>query len=223
MNDSERGKKMSAVHALKMISKPILDPTIWLEQHGDYLYRYALLRLRDSAAAEDVVQETMLAALKSSPRFAGASSERTWLVGILKHKISDWFRRQQETTLDNTNDDEEFFDKDGFWKSEKRPLAWNANPELILQSKDFQRILTQCLNELPESLARVFILREVNELTTDEICELLDITPGNLWVMLHRARLRLQHLLGLHWFNVVAAKPSASLWAAGNLLTERTA
>ncbi len=214
---------MSAVHALKMISKPILDPTIWLEQHGDYLYRYALLRLRDSAAAEDVVQETMLAALKSSPRFAGASSERTWLVGILKHKISDWFRRQQETTLDNTNDDEEFFDKDGFWKSEKRPLAWNANPELILQSKDFQRILTQCLNELPESLARVFILREVNELTTDEICELLDITPGNLWVMLHRARLRLQHLLGLHWFNVVAAKPSASLWAAGNLLTERTA
>ena len=213
---------MSAVHALKMISKPILDPTIWLEQHGDYLYRYALLRLRDSAAAEDVVQETMLAALKSSPRFAGASSERTWLVGILKHKISDWFRRQQETTLDNTNDDEEFFDKDGFWKSEKRPLAWNANPELILQSKDFQRILTQCLNELPESLARVFILREVNELTTDEICELLDITPGNLWVMLHRARLRLQHLLGLHWFNVVAAKPSASLWAA-DLLTERTA
>ena len=191
---------MSVVHALKPISKPILDPTIWLEQHGDYLYRYALLRLRDSAAAEDVVQETLLAALKSSHRFAGASSERTWLVGILKHKISDWFRRRQETTLDNANDDDEFFDKDGFWKSEKRPIAWNANPELMLQSKDFQRVLTHCLNELPESLARVFILRELNELTTDEICELLDITPGNLWVMLHRARLRLQHLLGLYWF-----------------------
>lgn len=213
---------MSAVHALKTISKPILDPTIWLEQHGDYLYRYALLRLRDSAAAEDLVQETLLAALKSSPRFAGASSERTWLVGILKHKISDWFRRQQETTLDNINDDE-FFDKDGFWKSEKRPIAWNADPELMLQSKDFQRILTHCLNELPESLARVFILREVNGLTTDEICELLDITPGNLWVMLHRARVRLQQLLGLHWFNAVGSKPAASLWVPGYSLTERTA
>ena len=169
------------------------------------------------------MQETLLAALKSSPRFAGASSERTWLVGILKHKISDWFRRQQETTSDNANDDEEFFDKDGFWKSDKRPIEWDANPELVLQSKDFERILTQCLNELPESLARVFILREVNELTTDEICELLDITPGNLWVMLHRARLRLQQLLGLHWFNAAASKPGASLWALGNSLTERTA
>src|SRR5215510_12490677 len=112
---------MSAVQALKAISKPMLDPTIWLERHGDYLYRYAMLRLRDSSAAEDVVQETLLAALKSAARFAGASSERTWLVGILKHKISDWFRRQRETT-DSINSDEEFFDKDGFWKSEKRPI-----------------------------------------------------------------------------------------------------
>ena len=92
----------------------------------------------------------------------------------------------------------------------------------MLQSKDFQRILTHCLNELPESLARVFVLREVNELTTNEICELLDITPGNLWVMLHRAGLRLQHLLGLHWFNAVESKPRASLWALGNTLTQRT-
>ena len=213
---------MSALQATKAISKPMLDPAIWLERHGDYLYRFAMFRLRDASAAEDVVQETLLAALKSSARFAGASSERTWLVGILKHKVTDWFRRQRETT-DYTDSDEEVFDKDGFWKSEKRPITWNANPELMLQSKDFQRILTHCLNELPESLARVFILREVNELTTDEICELLDITPGNLWVMLHRARLRLQQLLGLHWFNAVGSQPSASLWALGNSLTERTA
>jgi RNA polymerase sigma-70 factor (ECF subfamily) len=223
MNDSERGKKMSAVQALTTTSKPMLDPTIWLEQHGDYLYRYAMLRLRDSSAAEDMVQETLLAALKSSARFAGASSERTWLVGILKHKITDWFRRQHETTLDNTHDDDEFFGKDGFWKSEKRPIAWNANPELMVQSKDFQRVLTQCLNQLPDSLARVFILRELNELTTDEICELLDITPSNLWVMLHRARLRLQHLLGVYWFNEVATSSDAAVLTLGNSLTEQTA
>jgi RNA polymerase sigma-70 factor (ECF subfamily) len=213
---------MSALQATKAISKPMLDPEIWLERHGNYLYRFAMFRLRNPSAAEDVVQETLLAALKSSARFAGASSERTWLVGILKHKVTDWFRRQRETT-DYTDSDEEFFDKDGFWKSEKPPIAWNTNPEAVLQSKDFQRILTECLNQLPESLARVFILREVNELTTDEICELLDITPGNLWVMLHRARLRLQQLLELHWFNAVASQPSTSLWAFGNSLTEQTA
>ena len=202
---------MSAVQAMSALSKPTLDPAVWLERHGDYLYRYAVSRLRDSSVAEDVVQETLLAALKASARFAGQSTERTWLVGILKHKIGDWFRRRQETELGNTTSDEEFFDQEGYWKSEKRPIAWDVNPELILQSKDFQRILTLCLNQLPESLARVFILRELNELTTDEICELLDITPGNLWVMLHRARLRLQDLLGLYWSNDVTSNPCPSL------------
>ncbi len=213
---------MSAVQTVKAISKPTLDPTIWLEQHGDYLYRYAVARLRDPSVAEDVVQEALLAALKASARFAGQSSERTWLVGILKHKIGDWFRRRQETELDNTNGDEEFFDQEGYWKSEKRPTAWDANPELVLQSKDFQRILTLCLNQLPEPLARVFILRELNELTTDEICELLDITPNNLWVMLHRARLRLQHLLGFYWSKNATSNPGPSLFTLGDSLTERT-
>lgn len=211
---------MSA-QAVKATPTTMLDPAIWLERHGDYLYRYAMLRLRDASAAEDVVQETLLAALKSFARFAGQSSERTWLVGILKHKVTDWFRKQHETSLDSDNGDEEFFDAEGFWRSEKRPVSWDLNPEVALQSKDFQRILTLCLNQLPESLARVFILRELNGLTTDEICELLDITPGNLWVMLHRARLRLQHLLSLYWFRDVASNAGSSFWTLGNSLAER--
>jgi DNA-directed RNA polymerase specialized sigma24 family protein len=85
----------------------------------------------------------------------GRRAREPWLIGILKHKITDWFRRQQETILDDSSGDEEFFDQDGFWNSEKRPIAWNANPEAVLQSKDFQLILIQCVNQLPEAQARV--------------------------------------------------------------------
>ncbi len=189
----------------------MLDPAIWLQRHGDYLYRHALFRLRDAAAAEDVVQETLLAALKSSNRFVGRSNERTWLVGILKHKIIDHFRSsQREAQLECCDNDDEFFDKAGAWRSTSRPVAWNVNPESALELKDFQRSLEWCLNQLPERLAQVFVLREIDELTTQEICSLLNITPTNLWVMLHRARLRLQHLLGARCLKGVAPAISGS-------------
>ena len=187
------------------------DPAQWLEKHGDYLYRYALFRLHDSATAEDLVQDTLLAAMKSFERFAGRAHERTWLVGILKHKILDHFRRRQEVTLDGAFADEEFFDQQGSWKVESRPVLWNASPQTEFESKEFQRVLMFCIDNLPENLARVFILRELNQLTTKEICELLNITPGNLWVMLHRARLGLQQLLTLHWFKGKTCSASGSL------------
>jgi RNA polymerase sigma-70 factor (ECF subfamily) len=189
----------------------MLDPAIWLQRHGDYLYRHALFRLRDAAAAEDVVQETLLAALKSSNRFVGRSNERTWLVGILKHKIIDHYRSsQREAQLEGCDNDDEFFDKAGAWRSTSRPVAWNVNPESALELKDFQRSLEWCLNQLPERLAQVFVLREIDELTTEEICSLLSITPTNLWVMLHRARLRLQGLLGARLLKGVAPAISGS-------------
>ena len=196
---------MSALHLIETTSQPALDPAIWLQRHGDYLYKYALFRMRDPAAAEDVMQETLLAALKSRNRFVGRSNERTWLVGILKHKIIDHFRNsQRETQFECGDNDDEFFDQKGAWKTTSRPVAWNVNPESALELKDFQRNLESCLDQLPERLAQVFVLREIDELTTEEICSLLKITPSNLWVMLHRARLRLQHLLGAYWFKHVA-------------------
>ena len=196
---------MSALHLIETIPQPTLDPAIWLQRHGDYLYRHAMFRLRDAAAAEDVVQETLLAALKSHNRFVGRSNERTWLVGILKHKIIDHFRNsQREAQYECGDNDDEFFDKAGAWRTTSRPIAWNVNPESALELKDFQRSLESCLNQLPERLAQVFVLREIDELTTEEICSLLNITPTNLWVMLHRARLRLQQLLGAYWFKQVA-------------------
>lgn len=94
--------------------------------------------------------------------------------------------------------DNDFFDQNGMWKMDVRPMVWDINPESLLESKDFLRILRLCVEKLPEKLAHLFILREFNHLTIEEICELLDITPRNLWVMLHCARIRLQHLLGRH-------------------------
>jgi RNA polymerase sigma-70 factor (ECF subfamily) len=175
------------------------------------LYRHALFRLRDAAAAEDVVQETLLAALKSHNRFVGRSNERTWLVGILKHKIIDHFRNsQREAQFECGDNDDEFFDQKGAWRTTSRPMAWNVNPESALELKDFQRRVESCLNQLPERLAQVFVLREIDELTTEEICSLLNITPTNLWVMLHRARLRLQQLLGAYCFKGMAPAISGS-------------
>ena len=86
--------------------QPSPDPGKWLDDHGDYLFKYASFRLRDDTAAEDAVQETFLAALKAYERFEGRGSERTWLVGILKHKIIDHFRKaSREAPLGEGADD----------------------------------------------------------------------------------------------------------------------
>ena len=94
-----------------MDNKLKLDPVQWLDKYGDYLYRYALMRVRDSAIAEDILQETLLAALGASQNHAGLSSERTWLVGIMKHKVVDYFRRvgrMMQSHLTIEDDDREW-------------------------------------------------------------------------------------------------------------------
>lgn len=178
----------------------------WLVEHGDYLYRYALARLRDPHLAEDVVQETLLAALAGSG-YAGNASPRTWLTGILKHKIIDQFRRQQrETALDEPGEiasDEpgmdEFFLDDGHWA--EPPQSW-AEPGRLLQQNQFLEILQDCMDRLPKKLARIFMLREVEETDNEEICKELDISPTNAWVMLYRARMGLRKCMEMNWLEV---------------------
>lgn len=175
----------------------------WLTEHGDYLYRYALARLRDPHQAEDAVQETLLAALAGSG-FAGKASPRTWLTGILKHKIIDQFRRQQrETTLEDPDevavDDagmEDFFLDDGHWA--EPPQAWRE-PGNLLQQNQFLEVLQACLDRLPKKLARIFLLREIEESDNEEICKELEISPTNAWVMLYRARMGLRKCLEMNW------------------------
>lgn len=194
------------------------DVSVWLELHGDYLFKYAVFRLRDTSAAEDAVQETFLAALKAHEKFEGRGSERTWLVGILKHKVTDHFRRMtRETPLEPDESDgpehAEFFTRtdgwDNHWNNEYAPFDWHATPAQLLERGDFWRVFSDCLSPLPQRTASAFTLREVDGLTSEEICEALGVTVNNLWVMLHRARLHLRNCLERNWFRKEPTKPQS--------------
>jgi RNA polymerase sigma-70 factor (ECF subfamily) len=178
-----------------------------IERHRPYLVRYAQLQLRDASAAEDVVQETLLAALQAAERFGGRSSVRTWLTGILKHKIVDHLRRQaRERPLDTGQDGageretdiaDAVFAQDGHWQ--EFPSDW-GEPDRSFESARFWEVLEMCMKLLPERAARAFVMREIQELSTEEICKALEVTPTNCWVMLHRARLALRECLETKWF-----------------------
>ena len=172
--------------------------------HRSYLLRVAVLQLRDSDLAEDVVQDTLLAALQGASGFSGRSSLKTWLTGILKHKIVDAIRRKERepvrASLDEECQIEEFdalFDESGHW--ENPPADW-GDPEQALSQQQFLDIMQFCLEKLPPNTGRVFMMREVMELDSDEICKELSITSTNLWVILYRARIALRQCLEQHWF-----------------------
>ena len=181
-----------------------LDPTEWLDQHGDILFRYAISRVRDAAAAEDLVQETFLAGIKSRESFSGRSTERTWLVGILKHKIVDFIRKDSRQTLtadieNREQNTEEYFDRKGTWKV--GPSEWLVNPQKAFERGEFWVVLNNCMDGLKEKQRAVFEKRELEALDADEICEELEISPSNLWVLLFRARAQLKKCLEIHWLD----------------------
>jgi len=185
------------------------NPETWVDQYGDYLFRYALSRLRDRHVAEEIVQETFVAALQARTRFGGQSSEKTWLVGILKHKIFDHFRRtskevQVEDIAALPLDQEDPFRRTGewvgHWTEKAAPVEWSGDPVRMLERKEFREILDQCLATLPPRLAQVFILREMEEVAASEICKILNISEANLWVMLHRSRMQLRRALEMKYF-----------------------
>ncbi len=171
----------------------------------DYLMRFARLQLRNDAWAEDAVSETLLAALSKPQAFEARSQLKTWLVGILKHKIIDSLRqRQREVVLDNGTDDEASdplehmaFKADGHFA--EKPADW-GNPERDMQSRQFFDVLEACTDKLPPVQGRLFLMREWLEMSSEEICKELAMTPTNLYVQLHRARLRLRDCLELNWF-----------------------
>ena len=174
-----------------------------IEALRSVLLKYARLQLRNDAWAEDAVSETVLAALEKPQAFAGGSQLKTWLIGILKHKLVDQIRkncRELSTTAaseDGEDLDDLLFASDGHWR--ESPHDW-GNPEDALRQVDFMKALEACVDKLPGQQGRLFMMREWLELESDEICKELAITPTNLWVMLHRARLRLRECLQAGWF-----------------------
>ena len=181
-----------------------IDPDRWVDEHGDALYSYAMLRLRNADSAAEVVQETFLEALKGRSKFLGRSSERTWLIGILKHKIIDLFRRQARRERGVGGDEAaglevgEFFDERGTWRVAVD--RWAELPEDVIERAEFWDVFRDCLAELPTSYAEAFTLCELEELSGPEVCKILEITPTNLWARLHRARLLLRKSLEVKWF-----------------------
>ncbi|OQK15711.1 hypothetical protein AU255_06300 [Methyloprofundus sedimenti] len=181
------------------------SPENWLNDYGDILYRYALIRVRSEATAEDLVQETLLAGLQAVDRFSGQSTVRTWLVGILKHKIIDHFRknRHEITTL---NDDETAenvlayqFDQQGHWKINL--IEWGT-PEKSMHDEQFWVAFNDCLSRLPQRMADLLLLRTVDGLETEECCALLGFeTDNQLWVTLSRTRVKLRLCLETNWFS----------------------
>ena len=173
-----------------------------VEGQRPYLLRYASLQLRDRQAAEDAVQDALVAALAGEAGFAGRSNLRTWLTGILKHKIVDIIRKsaRQTTLLAGDTDIAEFdalFDDTGHWA--QAPADW-GDPDAALGQKQFFAALEECLERLPRKTSQAFLMREHMGLETTEICKELGVTSTHCWVLLYRARMALRECLQKNWF-----------------------
>ena len=180
----------------------------WVDEYGDRLYRHALARVRRVELAEDLVQETFLAAMRSADQFRGEGSALAWLLGILRHKILDAYRaayREERAAGELPADDEldEMFDARGRWR--RKPGPWTVEDDLVSRA-EFWAAFRDCLDGLPVRLREVFTLRVLDDISGDEVCKALGVSATNLWVALHRARARLRGCLEVHWFDSETAE-----------------
>jgi len=181
------------------------DPERWVDEHGDVLYRYALERVRKPDVAQDLVQETFFAAMRGYEKFAGQSSVRSWLCGILKHKLCDYYRKRgRETSFTDleflADECAEKFVPEGYWVHVNGPREWKPEADEVMHRDEFWKVMRDCLAKLPERVATVFMMREMDEVGSKEICATLSISDSNLWVMLYRARMALRECLAINWF-----------------------
>ena len=187
----------------------MLEPQRWVERYGDYLFNFAIVRVNDREKAEDLVQETFLAGLKAKDNFMGKSTERTWLTSILKRKVIDIYRKQyssRESSLDayeqEVSDGDFYRSEDpfkGHWLEGKGPNSYSLLPDGEMEQEELARFIQLCIEGLPTQLAATFIMKMIDEEDSETICKELGITPSNLWVMMHRARLRMRDCLENKW------------------------
>jgi RNA polymerase sigma-70 factor (ECF subfamily) len=185
-----------------------LQPDRWLPDHGDYLYAYCLRRVNHPQTAEDLVQETLVSALKARDTFKGESSEATWLIAILKNKITDYYRKKDilkdaADYLESTEAQflEKFFDsQNGHWLPESAPREWAVSADPAIESGEFDAALQRCLEKMPHKLSPVFIARYFDEEDSETICKVYHLSPSNYWVILHRAKVLLRACLEKTWF-----------------------
>ena len=180
------------------------DPSAWVDDHGDAMFRFAVLRVRDPELAEELVQESFVAALAARKDFAADSSLRTWLIAILRRKLADHFRRaaRERTRRDDPVEplgEDGPFDQRGIWKT--NPLRWPiGDPGRPLEKREFWAVFHDCMSKLPATWADTFRLREIESLSGQEVCLALGISATNLWARLYRARMSLRRCLEDNWF-----------------------
>jgi RNA polymerase sigma-70 factor (ECF subfamily) len=180
-----------------------LAPGQWVDKHGDYLYNYAWARVQSKETAEDLVQETFISALKAKDSFRGDSSELTWLLSILKRKVIDFYRKKsKKKEFAAANFSKPFQDEDGLqghWIMERAPKDWEKATHAPTRQDEFQDIIAFCLSLLPEKWRAVFVLKVMEEIESDEVCKEIGCTSSNLWVILHRARLKMRECIEKKW------------------------
>jgi len=190
--------------AIKLDSSQSLDPVVLLDGHGDYLYRYAFLRTRDEAIAEELVQETLLAAAREGSKSVDRASERVWLTGLLRQKLRDHFRRSSGSSQPDSVPENDLLLLDpfetsgewmGHWRHDQAPVSWGTKATDLVQTEGFWQTFDRCLADLPRRVAIAFTLREIDGLGSEEICELLTLSQGDLSVMLHCVRAKLRQAL----------------------------
>ena len=182
------------------------DPVSWVEKYADYLYGFAMSRLRDENVAKDLVQDTFLAGLQRLDRFKGNSDEKTWLTAILKNKIADFYRKRSANRLedlkltDAEGEQQDFFDaKSGHWTEKDYPRAFGLEVDNPLLVKELGDILNECLAKLPGLWFSVFSMKHMDDLASEQICTELKLTAANFWVIMHRTKLNLRACLQKNW------------------------
>lgn len=189
----------------------LLDPSQWLHLYGDHLFSIAMLRLNDRQLAEDMLQETFLSAIKAAEGFKGESSEKTWLIAILKNKITDHYRKRATSKevnnyLAETEDSftAAFFESGPgdapHWLDTTAPANWGFSADASMNRAEFYNILQECIKRMPEKLRLIFIAKFVEETETTILCKEYEISSSDYWVIIHRAKVLMRACLEKNWF-----------------------
>lgn len=178
-----------------------IDPSKWVDKYSDYLFNFTIVRVNDRELAHDLISETFLAGLNSMKNFKGEATERTWLISILKRKIIDYYRKSNsrkgraEVKIQYNDDDNE-----GNWLEENAPDRFDKTAEDIMENEELGIAILECMENLPEKQAKIFKMKTIDGFDTETICNEFNITPSNLWVIIHRARTTLAQCLEKNWF-----------------------
>ena len=182
---------------------PVTPPDKWVDQYGDYLYGFAMSRLRNAELAQDCVQDTFLAGIKALDRFDGSRDIKFWLRGIMRNKIVDQIRKSvREHKVDIDSEDETLLES--FWFkysgiATTNPDPWQFNPRKYYDNTEFWAVFEDCIETVKNPAREAFILRVLEDQSTEEVCKVMDVTPNYLWVLLHRAREQLKVALEAKW------------------------